>query len=275
MKNSTKFLLSLAIFGLTSTMLKAQDYAFTLINNGNYSFTIAAIPNFDSGTFQPITQSYGFVIVLPDGVTITADSYLPAGTNGTATFINGADVVSYDPEMADNDLYLITTDTAGRRFPTHTSGQIIPMVTLTVNGMPTIGEIRILDNNSTLAKAPALLGSLDSFIQVDVIDNGTFLFANEFSGLTGTVFYNFGTLGVLENELTDNAVSVYPNPASEVIHISSTTELTKIELYDVLGKRVLTTNKPQEIKIDHLKSGIYLLKIYASKGQMTKKIIKQ
>ena len=275
MKNSTKFLLSLAIFGLTSTMLKAQDYAFTLINNGNYSFTIAAIPNFDSGTFQPITQSYGFVIVLPDGVTITADSYLPAGTNGTATFINGADVVSYDPEMADNDLYLITTDTAGRRFPTHTSGQIIPMVTLTVNGMPTIGEIRILDNNSTLAKAPALLGSLDSFIQVDVIDNGTFLFANEFSGLTGTVFYNFGTLGVLENELTENTVSVYPNPASEVIHISSTTELTKIELYDVLGKRVLTTNKPQEIKIDHLKSGIYLLKIYASKGQMTKKIIKQ
>ena len=275
MKNSTKFLLSLAIFGLTSTMLKAQDYAFTLINNGNYSFTIAAIPNFDSGTFQPITQSYGFVIVLPDGVTITADSYLPAGTNGTATFINGSDVVSYDPEMADNDLYLITTDTAGRRFPTHTSGQIIPMVTLTVNGMPTIGEIRILDNNSTLAKAPALLGSLDSFIQVDVIDNGTFLFANEFSGLTGTVFYNFGTLGVLENELTENTVSVYPNPASEVIHISSTTELTKIELYDVLGKRVLTTNKPQEIKIDHLKSGIYLLKIYASKGQMTKKIIKQ
>ena len=275
MKNSTKFLLSLAIFGLTSTMLKAQDYAFTLINNGNYSFTIAAIPNFDSGTFQPITQSYGFVIVLPDGVTITADSYLPAGTNGTATFINGADVVSYDPEMADNDLYLITTDTAGRRFPTHISGQIIPMVTLTVNGMPTIGEIRILDNNSTLSKAPALLGSLDSFIQVDVIDNGTFLFANEFSGLTGTVFYNFGTLGVLENELTENTVSVYPNPASEVIHISSTTELTKIELYDVLGKRVLTTNKPQEIKIDHLKSGIYLLKIYASKGQMTKKIIKQ
>ena len=272
MKNSTIFAILITICGFTSSKLTAQDYAFTLINNGDYSFTIAAVPDFNSGTFEPITQSYGFVIVLPDGVTVTATSYLPSGTAGTATFIDGANVVTYDPEMADNDLYLITTDTAGRKFPAHTSGQIIPMVTLTVNGSPTTGEISLLDNSSTLATAPALLGSLDSFVQVDVIDDGTVSFANEFSGLTGNIAYDFSTLNI--EELEGNSISIYPNPVSEIIYIKSNLELTKIELFDILGKRVLTTNNTDKVNVTNLKTGVYFLKIQSSKGQITKKIIK-
>ena len=273
MKKITILLLLTISFGLSNYTVQAQKYAFTLVDNGDYSYTIAAIPDFDSAGFEPITQSYGFVIVLPDGVTVTGNSYLPTGTAGTLTPINGGDVAAFDPEMADNDLYLVTTDTAGRKFPAHAVGDVIPLVTLTVNDSPAVGEISMLDNDSTLANAPELLGALDSFVQVDVIDNDIVVFANEFLGLTGTTTYDFATLGIGEAELSDGTVSLYPNPASEMIYIKSDLDILKVELYNILGKKVAEHLATTEIRIEEHASGIYLLKIHTNKGKLTKKLI--
>lgn len=273
MKNFTISAMLVSFLAMSNYSAQAQQYSFTLIHNSDFSFTIAAVPDFDSGTFQPITQSYGFVIVVPDGITVTVDQYLPTGTAGTLTPINGADVTAFDPSMADNDLYLITTDTAGRTLAAHASGVVISLVTLTVNGSPTSGEISMLDNDSTLANAPELLGSLDSFIQVDVIDNGTVMFANEFSGLTGMTSFDFSTLGFGETELIDSAILFYPNPASEVINIQTNLELTKVELFDVLGKRIFETGTTKRINIEPFKAGIYFLKVHTTKGTVTKKMV--
>jgi len=274
MKNFT-IIIMMIIFGLISNTTFAQGYSFTLISNGDYSFTISAIPDFDSSAFEPITQSYGFTIVLPDGITITPNDYFPAGTSAIVTPVDGAHsiITDADPSMADNDLFVITTDTAGRKFAAHDVGDVIPLVNFTVNGMPTTGEISMLDNDSTLANAPALAGALDSFVQVDMIDDGTVTFTNGFLGLTGTTSVSFATLGIEDVELADNVISVYPNPASEVIHITSDINLSKVELYDILGKRVWQSPQTDLIKVDHLNSGVYLLKIYSDKGQMAKKIV--
>ena len=263
----------LAILGLTSNLASAQGYSFTLINNGDYSFTIAAVPDFDSGTFKPITQSYGFALLIPDGITVNGDVFLPAGTAGTLTFVNGADVVAFDANMTDKDLYMITADTAARLFEAHSPGTIIPLVTVTVSGSPTTGEISILDNDSTLANAPELMGALDGFIQVDVIDDGTYAFTNQFVGLTGTTSFDFSTLGLIENELIGASISVYPNPASDVIIIKTDIELTKVELYDILGKRVLESGATNQLDISSFKSGVYLMKLHSIKGTLTKKLV--
>ncbi|WP_422107136.1 T9SS type A sorting domain-containing protein [Winogradskyella sp.] len=169
----------------------AQNYNFDLVQNSTYNFTVSAVAQFDSGGFAPITQSYGFTLVVPDGITITVDTVLPTGTTENINLIPGDTpfVVGIDPTMADKELYLITTDTQGRTISAHANGAVIPLVTLTVNGAPTSGEIRILDNNSTLANGLGV--ALDTFFQVDVVDDSTVSFNNEFNVLGSTPAVSF------------------------------------------------------------------------------------
>jgi unsaturated chondroitin disaccharide hydrolase len=58
-------------------------------------------------------------------------------------------------------------------------------------------------------------------------------------------------LPVHKNELT-----VYPNPAQDVVKISSDYELKKITIYDITGKQVISTSNLL-ISIEHLKPGVY------------------
>ncbi len=81
------------------------------------------------------------------------------------------------------------------------------------------------------------------------------------------------TLGVDDNNFLEGEISIFPNPASHVINISSTLIIEKIELFDVLGKKVLVTKETNQLKIDHLTSGLYLLRVFSEKGTLTKRII--
>ncbi|SHH40728.1 carbohydrate-binding protein [Winogradskyella jejuensis] len=81
------------------------------------------------------------------------------------------------------------------------------------------------------------------------------------------------TLG--SNEFTlENEVSVFPNPTSNALHISSSLQLDTITLYDFHGREVLKTNK-NIINMASLASGVYLLNISVNNRIITKKVIKQ
>ncbi|MDY8134567.1 T9SS type A sorting domain-containing protein [Aquimarina sp. 2201CG5-10] len=279
MKAITSFyFVLLLVVGITMQGISAQHYDFTLIHNGNYSFSIAAVPNFDSGNFSPITQSYGFTLVVPDGVTISFDSYAPTGTNETITRIPGTNVSVFDPLMADKDLYLITTDTKGETIGHHSSDAIIPLVNFTVDGNPQNGELRILDNNSTLASALGINGSLDSFIQTDVTDNNTVNFTNVFNGLTGMDHFIFNTLGIEENEAIEQGWTLYPNPSTHLVYTKGAIQqLTKIEIFDIAGQLVLQQNTSlDQVDVSHMESGVYMVKLYnKSHQQQIIKLIKE
>ena len=260
--------LMVLLLGMISYIGMAQNYNLTLVQNSDYNFTIAAVAQFDSGSFQPITQSYGFVLVLPDGITITVDQALPSGTNETVTAIPGTNVSGLDPSMADKDLFLITTDTGGGTLATHGNGAVIPLVTITVNGSPTSGEIRILDNSSTLASHPAINGSLDAFIQADITDDSTVNFTNEFNVLSGLEAFNFSTLSVETIEEEALNVALYPNPAKDEVQIKATgVHIEKVEVFDINGKQVLQIDNPlSKLDISTLESAMYLVKLYSDNG---------
>ncbi len=91
----------------------------------------------------------------------------------------------------------------------------------------------------------------------------------------GSNFINFETLSVSENTLEAIGISVYPNPTSGYININSTKTIDKVELSNLLGKRVLQTTQTNQIKINHFANGIYLLKVFANNKSITKKIVKK
>lgn len=103
---------------------------------------------------------------------------------------------------------------------------------------------------------------------VDTIDNPTInqpLFVLENS-----------TMGVNENALSDFVA--FPNPAKDVLTLNSQSSLTKAEMYDLSGRKVLTTEVAQNntINISGLASGTYILLATDNSGnQSTQKIIKQ
>ena len=83
--------------------------------------------------------------------------------------------------------------------------------------------------------------------------------------------YQNDNLSVGENEV--NQVSVYPNPATDIINIKSINAIDHLELYNVLGKQVLRRKNADKIVVSNFETGIYILKIYSGKNIVTKKII--
>ena len=88
-------------------------------------------------------------------------------------------------------------------------------------------------------------------------------------------------LSIGEEQL--NEISVYPNPATNVINIVNpmNTSALKVEILDVNGRVVATDDKALEnstegsIAIDHLETGIYTLRVYGENGHKTFKIVKK
>ena len=81
------------------------------------------------------------------------------------------------------------------------------------------------------------------------------------------------TLSINDNE--ENDIHIYPNPTTEWLFISSTSSIKNIELYDILGKKVLNVANNHQIDLSSLYSGVYFIKITSDKGEITKKIIKK
>ncbi len=263
--------LILVIIALFSYQANAQDgYTYTLIDNGSYNFTIGAVPNTSSNNFTTSMQSYGFTIILPDGVTASITSSL--GGAASATFFDGTNVAQ--PTI---DGYLIT-ETLGS--PTSltapSAGTTSNIVTIQINGSPTSGSMYILENNSALATT---VTPLKSFMQADMVDNGMAEFVNvvdpNATGVSGMSSFSFATLSVEEtNELA--TLSVYPNPVKDIVHITnSNTDLIKAEIYNLNGQIVLSKeNNLSTINVNSLQSGIYMLKLYSQKAEKTIKLIK-
>ena len=72
----------------------------------------------------------------------------------------------------------------------------------------------------------------------------------------------------------NNNITIYPNPVIDIINLNTSLTILKVEIYDVLGKR-LNFIKLNNRKIDmsNVNRGIYVLKIKTEIGIITKKII--
>jgi hypothetical protein len=81
-------------------------------------------------------------------------------------------------------------------------------------------------------------------------------------------------LQVVDKILSD-AVKLYPNPVSDILKIDSEIQLTKLEFYSLIGKKIMeVSNGFEAIPLYNLADGIYIVNIRSENGVMFKKIIK-
>ena len=102
------------------------------------------------------------------------------------------------------------------------------------------------------------------------------LIANEAASdilFTGTAVLE-PELGIGNDQLS--LVSVYPNPASDVLNIKTpaTIDVKSVAIYDVLGKRSNVSLVNGQINIANLAKGVYILNVETNAGTLTEKIVK-
>jgi hypothetical protein len=68
---------------------------------------------------------------------------------------------------------------------------------------------------------------------------------------------------------------VYPNPVASILTVESSQSIDKLEIYNVLGKRVGMISDSNSMDMSELNSGIYMLKIFSGNKVSSQKIIKK
>ena len=104
----------------------------------------------------------------------------------------------------------------------------------------------------------------------------------------GTSYYRIQTIEIdgrmahskiVSTISSDNFISyIFPNPAKDVITVSASETITSIELYTVLGQKMLekeTNVSSTTIPIQELTEGIYLVKIYAGDHSVMTRVEKK
>lgn len=81
----------------------------------------------------------------------------------------------------------------------------------------------------------------------------------------------------VEENTADNGISVYPNPANEVVNIlnHNNMNITGVEIVDLTGRMVLSSTKSDDIDISALADGQYFVKIIGETTIVKKLFIKK
>jgi len=153
-----------------------------------------------------------------------------------------------------------------------------------------INSSHFLVQRSTDKKSWATVGKVNAAGNSQIIENYEFLDQNVFDGISSrlSVYYRLQMVdldGQMKNSPIENVIfgndnqkiafeaSVYPNPASEGIHVSWTqipdVQPSSIQLYDVAGKLVYTEkvgDNTNEIYLDlssvKIQSGVYVVRLF-------------
>jgi len=100
-----------------------------------------------------------------------------------------------------------------------------------------------------------------------LLANSTLCFGGEFVGPQNSPLNHIATIDVAtrieKQQLNSHKMSVFPNPASDIITLQSDSDLGNVSVYDITGKLILQTNTQGstfQFSVKELSSGIYFLK---------------
>ena len=79
-------------------------------------------------------------------------------------------------------------------------------------------------------------------------------------------------LGIADNEM--ESISVYPNPAHDIIRIEtrSIASVQSVDLYNVTGQKVLSSNE-KEINVSGLEPGVYFIRVNCGGNSLIERVV--
>jgi endonuclease/exonuclease/phosphatase family metal-dependent hydrolase len=80
------------------------------------------------------------------------------------------------------------------------------------------------------------------------------------------------------NDMLQRSIKLYPNPVNSILKIDSKQDIVKVDIVNISGATIKSFNRSAnrtEIDFSDIDSGVYMVKIYTSKGVVTKQIVKE
>lgn len=251
-------------------LIECYDDTTVTTNDNGYSYSAARI-----NTFHPRTAERCFDSVSIVNVVINDSSF----SNFTA---QACEEYSFTVGSTEHVYYFSVVDSI--RAPKNVMGcDSVVVLNLTINRNPEVvigGDLRVTpgstavinvtsdqnnmsylwDDNST--DAVRNLGTVDGNVDVWVI--GT----NDNTGCSNITYATVMANASL-NEASSAQVSVYPNPASSFINISSTDEIANVSLFNNIGQKVLDAGNTTMVDMSSLTNGIYVVRVELKNGAVT------
>ena len=95
----------------------------------------------------------------------------------------------------------------------------------------------------------------------------------QYSGDQASFNVHFFNVNVVTHE--NKTVHVYPNPAKDVLNLSSN-DVNRVDIYDLWGRIILSETHPgSKLTISSLQQGVYFIKIFTDNECYSEKFIKQ
>ena len=99
----------------------------------------------------------------------------------------------------------------------------------------------------------------------------------QFGGKTYQTIFGVNTnLGI--EDLQQAEIMLYPNPASNRIFVEANSQIDEIQVFDLMGRKVLDVKplaEKTELNLGHLTTGIYMAVISSEGKKLVKKIVKE
>lgn len=151
-----------------------------------------------------------------------------------------------------------------------------------------IPQVQFSFNGSAMPNAPddvyAALGKNGQIINVQPSENlviirmgkddGNSLVSNQYND---TIWQKINLLGCANsiNESSLKSVSIYPNPVTNVMNIVAETPIESIEVRSITGQSIPVEIKEQQIQLEKLSAGFYLIHIQSGGKLQTIQFTKQ
>ena len=140
-----------------------------------------------------------------------------------------------------------------------------------------------LNNNGNLGDDDTDLDGIPNYLDDDDDDDGILTIDEDYNlngdptdddtDNSGVADYLEANVALSVNCLDLDLFKVFPNPALDKLFIQGLSKPTKISVYNVLGRLVLSKITSSEVDVDNLQSGIYIIKIVEEQREVVRKFI--
>jgi hypothetical protein len=139
--------------------------------------------------------------------------------------------------------------------------------------------VTTIDNASCNYKDGTAVGNIaasDLNIQIKEGAGGDYPFnvTNSPRILVGSAYYCQVATGINDAEIVEN-FNIQPNPVNNLLTISGNTKIDQVEISDISGRSVFSSNNERIIDCSDFANGVYFLKIISGNQQVTRKFIKE